>query len=98
MCHRAIEAGGFGNMPRSVGANGPLRKIKRIGPTANPLSPALYVACDRKLIGMLTDGRGGWQGGAAARFLTKIVKTSIKTSFFEFISEVQKDFSAGIGI
>jgi hypothetical protein len=33
--------------------------------------PALYVARDRKLIGMLTGGGGGRQGGTAAGFLTK---------------------------
>ncbi len=33
--------------------------------------PALYPARDRKLIGMLTDGRGGRQGSDAAGFLTK---------------------------
>ncbi len=48
---------------------------------------------------MWTDGRGGRQGSAAAGFLTKNVKISVKTSFFEVMSEVQKDSednSAGI--
>jgi hypothetical protein len=44
-------------------ANGPLRKNERIGPTANPPPPALYAARDRKLIGMLADGRGGGSAG-----------------------------------
>jgi hypothetical protein len=68
MCHRAIEAGGFGNMPRSVRRQRSTLKSER---TANPPSPALYAARDRKMIGMLTDGRGGQQGNAAAGFLTK---------------------------
>jgi hypothetical protein len=49
---------------------------------------------------MLTDGSGGRQGSAAAGFLTKIVKMTIKTSFFEVKSEAQKDSEdvfAGIG-
>ncbi len=67
----------------------------------NPPPPALYAARDRKLTGMLTGGGGGRQGGSTAGFLTKIVKKSVKTSFFEVMSEVQKDSEdvfAGIGI
>jgi hypothetical protein len=44
--------------PDQCGANGPLRKSERIGLTANPPSPALYATRDRKLIGMLTSGKG----------------------------------------
>jgi hypothetical protein len=77
-----------------------LERARETGPTANPPPPALYAARDRKLIGMLTGG-GGQEGGAAAGCLTKIIKKSVKTSFFEVMSEVQKDsedVSAGIGI
>jgi hypothetical protein len=43
MCHRAIEACGFGIFPRSVrrGACCPLRKSERAGPTENPPPPTL---------------------------------------------------------
>jgi hypothetical protein len=73
MCHCAIlyRPAVSGTCPDRCGANGPLRKSERIGPTANPPSPALYAARDRKLIGMLTEGRGGRQGSVATRFLTK---------------------------
>ncbi len=60
-----------GTCPDRCGANGPLRKSERIGSTANPPSPALYAARDQKLIGMLTEGRGGRQGSVATGFLTK---------------------------
>jgi hypothetical protein len=72
MSYCAIEAGGFGNMPRLVRRQGPLERARETGPTANPPPPALYEARDQKLIGMLTSGGGGGrQGGAAAGFLTK---------------------------
>ncbi len=62
MRHSAIEAAGFGYMARLVGAHGPLRKSERIGPAVNPPPTALYAARDRKLIGMLTGGRGALAG------------------------------------
>jgi hypothetical protein len=43
---------------------------------------------------------GGWQGGSAAGLWTKIHQNGHKTSFFDVLSEVQKDsedVSAGIG-
>jgi hypothetical protein len=86
MCHPAIEADGFGNMPRLV------QRQRRIGPTANPPPPAFYTARDRKLIGMLTGRRGGVSRVAPRPdFGRKIAKKSVKTSFFEVMSEVQKD-------
>ncbi len=99
--HRAIEAGGFGNMPRSMRRQGPLRKSERTGPTANPPPPALYAARDRKLIGMLAGRGGGRQGGAAAGILTKNRQKVRQNVIFEVMSEVQKDsedVSGGIGI
>ncbi len=102
MRHHAIEVGGFGNMPRSVRRQGPLRKSESTGPTANQPPPALYAARDRKLIGMLTGGGGGViRVAPRPEFWRKIAKKSVKTSFFEVMSEVQKDsedFSSGIGI
>jgi hypothetical protein len=71
MRYRALEAGGFGKMPRSVRRQVHLQRGRETGLTANPPPPALYAARDRKLIGMLTGGGGGWQGGAAAGFLMK---------------------------
>jgi hypothetical protein len=62
MRHRAIEAAGFGYMPRLVGANGPLRKSERIGPAVNLPPTALYAARDLKLIKMLTGRRGALSG------------------------------------
>ncbi len=61
MSYRAIEAGGFGNMPRSVRRQGPPRESERKRPYCEPATPALYAARDGKLIGMLT-GRGGGVG------------------------------------
>jgi hypothetical protein len=49
--HCAIEAAGFGNMPRLVRANGPLRKSERTGPTVNLPPPTLSTARDRKQFG-----------------------------------------------
>jgi hypothetical protein len=54
------------------------------------------------VIAVKLSGRGrGWQGGAAAGLLTKIFQKVCKASFFEAMSEVQKDLedvSAGIYI
>jgi hypothetical protein len=44
--------------------------------------------------------RGGQNGSAAIELLTKDFKMDVKTSFFDILSEVQKDsqdVSAGIG-
>jgi hypothetical protein len=54
MCHYTIESAGFRNLPRSCGANGPLRKSERPGPTVNPPSPALSTARDQKPIAIQT--------------------------------------------
>ncbi len=101
-CYRGHRFRKHAQISDQCGPNGPLRKSKRIGPTANPPPPALYTARDQKLIGMLT-GRRGEVGREAPRpdFWRKIIKKSVKTSFFEVISEVQKDsedISTGIGI
>jgi hypothetical protein len=58
----------------------------------NPPPPALYEARNRKLIGMLTGGRGGGlQGSAAAGFLTKKRQKVRQNVIFEVMSEFQKD-------
>ncbi len=73
MRHRAIEATSSGICPDRCGANSPLRKSERKGPTMNPPPTALYAACDWKLMGMLTGTAPdcGRQDGAAAGLLMK---------------------------
>ncbi len=68
-----------GTCPDQCSANGPLRKNERICSTANPPSPAFYAACDRKLIGMLTEGRGVGRVVSRPDFWRKIVKMTVKT-------------------
>ncbi len=125
VCHRALlfqKSAQNGAAP----AIHTVRKRARAGPTENLPPPALYAACDRKLIVMLTgaaphcrprpgrtspaiswsvytvklSGRGGsaicLRGPTSDK---KNVKMDVKSSFFDVMSEVQKDLqdvSAGI--
>jgi hypothetical protein len=72
MRYRAIEAGGFGNMPRLGWRQGPLCKIKRNRPDCKPATPRT-LRRPRPETDWNVDWRrgGGSAGDAAARFLTK---------------------------
>jgi hypothetical protein len=102
MSYRAIEAGGFGNMPRSVRHQGPPRESEGKRPACEPATPRTLRG-PRPETDWNVDWRRGGVGRVAPRldFWLKNVTKSVKMSFFEVMSEVQKDsedVSAGIGI
>jgi hypothetical protein len=70
--HRTIEAGSFGNMPRSVRRQGPLRKSERNRPDCEPATPHTLCGLRSETDWNVDWQRGGGrQGGAAAGFLMK---------------------------
>jgi hypothetical protein len=71
MSYRAIEAGGFGNMPRSVRRQGPPRESERKRPDCEPATPRTLRGPRPETDWNVDWRRGGRQGGAAAGFLTK---------------------------
>jgi hypothetical protein len=71
MRYRSIEAGVFGNMPRSVWRQGPLKKSERNRPDCEPTIPRTLRGPRPETDWNVGWRRGGLQGGAAAEFLTK---------------------------
>jgi hypothetical protein len=70
----------WGNSPDWCGACCPLRKSERAGPTENPPPPTLYMACDRKLIGIFDWRRTilqttAWRDFSLARVVCMCSKT-----------------------
>jgi hypothetical protein len=56
------------------------RKSKRVGPTENPPPPALYVAQDQNLIGMLTGATphyGPWPGGMSPLLRWSVIAVNL---------------------
>jgi hypothetical protein len=77
MLYRTIEAGGFGNMPRSVRLQGPLRKSERNRPDCEPATPRT-LRSPRPEIDWNVDWRRG--GGSAGWCRGRISdKTSSKS-------------------
>jgi hypothetical protein len=104
MRYRAIEASGFGNMPRSVRRQGPLRKSERNRPDCKP-------ATTRTLRGPRpeTDWNVGWRrgGGGSAGWRRgrisdeKLSKSPSKHHFLrscQKFKKTRKTFLAGISI